>query len=506
MRTARCVVAFVACMAVGTDLFAQMSRSGLVSRSVEGLHPATNALGWVQGVLTSAQDDDCLDIVNGGYTIDYVVSSYMAYYGDATASIPKVGDIYYCAVVVTDVATCRSIVASPYLILPANTQLAISTTNPVYCYLNGTATTTGCSQNPPFGTSLSGAQGYDFGLWNLHAGGGSIEIHVPVVSTSSTATYLRTRVDTADGGTNPFLTPQVGLIPGSNPPVIAYPATSTTLITNTTSRTTADLYNYYTAGTIYFDLGTSTAYGTSTAGNAVSGSYSSVEYYTDWSGLNPGTTYHWRARFVPTAGATVNGADQSFTTTGTVTVPPAPNGLQTAAVAGGIDVTWNTIIGASSYDVYRRDAGSTAYNKIGSATNTIYHDTTLTPGSAYLYRVRATNGAGSSADSVSVLATYVLFTDNPLVAGTTIKAVHLSELRTAVNGVRALAGGFPSATYTDTAAPGVVVKAVHIKELRTQLDPALIALGIPTAAYTNAITAGIVISAIDFQEIRDRVK
>jgi hypothetical protein len=120
--------------------------------------------------------------------------------------------------------------------------------------------------------------------------------------------------------------------------------------------------------------------------------------------------------------------------------------------------------------------------------------------------VKATNLAGSSANSAPDLATTVIFTDDPLVAGTTlIKAVHLAELRTAVNAVRALAG-LAAATFTDAATPGVVVKAVHITQLRTGLDAALTALVLPAGGYTNAVAAGVVIKAIDFQEIRNRVK
>ena len=124
---------------------------------------------------------------------------------------------------------------------------------------------------------------------------------------------------------------------------------------------------------------------------------------------------------------------------------------------------------------------------------------------AYLYKVRAIN-AGGSADSAPDLATTVIFTDDPLVAGSTIiKAVHLAELRTAVNAVRALAG-LAAATFTDAATPGVIVKAVHINELRTDLDQAMSALGFPTGGYTDTLTAGVVIKAIHFQEIRNRVK
>jgi hypothetical protein len=48
---------------------------------------------------------------------------------------------------------------------------------------------------------------------------------------------------------------------------------------------------------------------------------------------------------------------------------------------------------------------------------------------------------------------------------TVIKAVHLTELRTAVNAVRTAAGLSP-ATFTDATPGGILIKAIHIQELR----------------------------------------
>jgi hypothetical protein len=101
----------------------------------------------------------------------------------------------------------------------------------------------------------------------------------------------------------------------------------------------------------------------------------------------------------------------------------------------------------------------------------------------------------------------VIFTDDPLVASTTtVKALHLSQLRTAITAVRALAG-LGAAPVTDASPAGVAIKAVHITELRTPLDAAMTVLGKTTGGFTNAITAGATrIKALDFQEIRTRVK
>ena len=190
----------------------------------------------------------------------------------------------------------------------------------------------------------------------------------------------------------------------------------------------------------------------------------------------------------------------------TVVAPTAPTGVNARATSStSVLVTWNGVTGATSYDIYRRAPG-TGYVKVGSvsAPGTSFTDS-VSANTAYLYFVRAIN-AGGSADSAPDLATTVIFTDDPLVAGVTIiKAAHLAELRTAVDAVRALAG-LAAGTYTDAAAPGVVVKAIHINELRTQLDQAMSALALATGGWTDTLAAGVPVKAIHFQEIRNRVK
>ena len=98
-----------------------------------------------------------------------------------------------------------------------------------------------------------------------------------------------------------------------------------------------------------------------------------------------------------------------------------------------------------------------------------------------------------------------VFTDEPLVAGATIiKALHLTELRTAVNQARARAG-LGAASWTDSQLVGTVIKAVHITELRTRLDEARLLLGLSPASYTDpGLTAGYTVKAVNVQELRTR--
>jgi hypothetical protein len=188
------------------------------------------------------------------------------------------------------------------------------------------------------------------------------------------------------------------------------------------------------------------------------------------------------------------------------TPPAAPTGVNAKATTSTqVTVTWNAVANATSYQIFRRGPGS-GLTQVGTSTTTTFVDTTAAPTTSYIYVVRSVNSGGASADSSGDLATTYFFTDDPLSAGVHIKAVHMNELRVAVNAVRALAGygGYP---YTDSVAPGIRIKAIHITELRSALDQALAALGGAIGGYTDqAGIAGLPIRAIHFQEIRNRVK
>lgn len=184
--------------------------------------------------------------------------------------------------------------------------------------------------------------------------------------------------------------------------------------------------------------------------------------------------------------------------------PAAPTGVNASATSSmQVQVTWNAVIGATSYQVWRRDPGG-SFTLRGTSLTTSFNDS-ASAGTAYLYRVRAVNAGGSSGDSASDLATTVMFTDDPLAAGVLVKAVHLGQLRTAVSAVRAQAG-LSTVTYTDAAATGVTVRAIHITELRTYLDQAMAALGLTTGGWTDPSLSGVAIEATHFQQIRNRVR
>ena len=173
-----------------------------------------------------------------------------------------------------------------------------------------------------------------------------------------------------------------------------------------------------------------------------------------------------------------------------------------------IDLTWAAAPNAHHYQVERAPNLGATFSVVNSnVTTTTYSDTTVTSINAYLYRVRSADAVGNlSPPSTIDVSTAISFTDDPLSVDTTIiKAQHVTELRQAVNAVRA-AANLTAATWTDSSLTNVTIKAVHIQELRTNLDQALTALGLSTSAYTDASLAGVAIKKVHVDEIRQRVK
>ena len=175
----------------------------------------------------------------------------------------------------------------------------------------------------------------------------------------------------------------------------------------------------------------------------------------------------------------------------------------TATSSTAVALSWAASSGAASYEVWRSSQGG-QFSLVLSPTSTSASDTGLTANTTYLYKVRAVAAAGTSGFSLTDAATTILFTDTSL-AGVPIKAVHLTELRTAINAMR-IAAGLDAIYFTNpTVASGsMTVKRVHLLELRAALNAARSALGLAALGYTNTtITARTtVISSAHVTELR----
>lgn len=240
-----------------------------------------------------------------------------------------------------------------------------------------------------------------------------------------------------------------------------------------------------------------------------------------------GNTYAWTmSGGTITAGATTNAitftpTDSTVTVRVTITNPLGcsitssaaattlcaipSNVVATPVSATSVTTTWSAVSGAVSYDVARCTTVA-ACSIVGSPTGTSFTDTTATANIAYLYKVRSRDsGNNLSPYGTPDLATTVVFTDPMLTQTVTpIKAVHMNQLRTAVNAVRTLAG-LSAFNFTDpTLDPSVTVKRMHLIELRTALGEARSTLALTTLVYTRpTITAGVsLVKAVDIQELR----
>jgi hypothetical protein len=191
---------------------------------------------------------------------------------------------------------------------------------------------------------------------------------------------------------------------------------------------------------------------------------------------------------------------------GSVTVSPLQTPANLTATANGtsqVNVSWTGVAGADHYEVWRSFNGG-AYTLAGSPATSPFIDST-SANITYLYRVRAIDASDDPSGFSNIdAATTIVFTDDPLVANTTVvKAVHLTQLRTAVNAMRSSAGLAPLGGDA-TVAAGLAVRAVHITDLRTALTAARSAIGLNAIAYTDVVPA--IVKAAHVQELRNGVK
>jgi hypothetical protein len=198
-------------------------------------------------------------------------------------------------------------------------------------------------------------------------------------------------------------------------------------------------------------------------------------------------------------------------TAGTATVggfSPPGGFVATATSASAVGLSWGAVAGADHYEVFRTPNIAQAFTLLDTAPAAAYSDTNVAGGTTYLYKVRAVDGVGTpSAFSAIDAATTVVFTDDPLNAGLAVKGIHLSELRTAVNALRAAANLAPF-TFADPDLTGVPIRAQHISQLRQAMNAARSVLfGAGVAFADPTLTSGsTIVKAVHILDIRSGVK
>jgi hypothetical protein len=106
-------------------------------------------------------------------------------------------------------------------------------------------------------------------------------------------------------------------------------------------------------------------------------------------------------------------------------------------------------------------------------------------------------------------ATTIIFTDETLVSGTTlVKAAHITELRTAINSLRACALLTPLSFTTLRSRQRPRSEKTHIDELRSGLTAARTPLGLPVLAFTDPtlVIGSTAVKRLHITDIRTGVK
>ncbi len=121
-------------------------------------------------------------------------------------------------------------------------------------------------------------------------------------------------------------------------------------------------------------------------------------------GLSSGTTYYYQVR-----SANAGGISPSSNTISQITIPADPTALEeTVNTQTSFTANWSAVTGATRYylDVASDAAFTsilTSYNSVSAALNSSVVSG-LSNGTTYYYRVRATNAAGTSGNSLTIAA------------------------------------------------------------------------------------------------------
>jgi hypothetical protein len=252
---------------------------------------AATAFHWYDGSIQYSTILNCI----GGYP-EYGVGTYVGYWASTTYGEPEPYVIYYLHVIAQTVGNaCAGIYGYFAVDLPANTSLAISTENPVKCYIHYTELTQPyCPQVLPESAYYPGSYEIpapeDPWVWPmpLSDDGWPYEFLIPVMSTTTlSGSTFQANVWTLDGNSSPTLTPTYGIYVFS-PFVKSAPANGAT---NQSINPTLSWGSATAASSYQYCIDTSNN-GTCNASWISTGTATSKAL----SGLAPGTTYSWQVR------------------------------------------------------------------------------------------------------------------------------------------------------------------------------------------------------------------
>jgi predicted outer membrane repeat protein len=285
---------------------------------------AVQAASWRDGAPVYSNIVNCVSIIQGSPYNESGMGVYVSQLMDPDVGQPTANQVYYLRVVLAGLGTtCSGMYAALAFELPANTSMAVSVSNPIYCVFNNTVSA--CPVQSFVGSGLHpGAQLLPSGdpnianMWPVPTGK-FLEVRIPVVSSAALSnSTFRVYADVADGNSNPNLAPTLGVyVFGPGTPSFAFDTPSTISVTQNSGYSRGYLYTNGASGNVFWDWGTSPALGSSLSlGAAGPGAFL---VFNDWldnanqGTLSPSTTYYWRLRYV-VGGNTHTSVVNSFTT------------------------------------------------------------------------------------------------------------------------------------------------------------------------------------------------
>jgi hypothetical protein len=191
----------------------------------QGVEAITGA-GWYDGLIQYSTIINCVSIITGYPYFESGAGTYVGYYANPSSGLPIPNSVYYVHIIIYGLGNaCSGMYAYVDLGLPANTSLAISAGNPVYCFADGIAST-GCPQTLPAST-------YNPGLFKVPSTavnetwplpqGHNWEFQIPVTSTTTlSGSTLQAGIWMLDGNDSPWLNPTEGVYVFA-PPVVDNP-------------------------------------------------------------------------------------------------------------------------------------------------------------------------------------------------------------------------------------------------------------------------------------------
>jgi DNA/RNA endonuclease G (NUC1)/fibronectin type 3 domain-containing protein len=263
--------------------------------------------------------------------------------------------------------------------------------------------TTVAQDAAPFTVNLTGADDGGIYNWSGTPGTGVANVSVTGGQGTPTATFTVTLTAGFNGtatftavltdNVNPAATQLVNItVNPASPP----PAAPTGVSATPGNAHIALTWNSVPGATSYHvKRSTTSGSGYSTIASPTSASFD------DTSALN-GTAYFYVITAVGPGGESANSSEVSGTPQGPAA---APTGVVATPGDTQISLTWNSVAGATSYNVKRSTISGSGYSTVASPTTNSHTDTGLTNGTTYFYVITAIGPGGESVNSSEVSAT-----------------------------------------------------------------------------------------------------